>query len=145
MTVFVHTYGYVPLFDPAAGETVVAPTGAGSGYWVGAPSVAYDPDNVRFLLSYRVRVPRELGRGVESRIAASKDGHTWETIWSVHKSVVNSASMERFSLTRRPDGSGWLLYPSFVDPADDRWRIDVVEARRPEDFDLRTRRNLYSN
>ena len=35
---------------------------------------------------------------------------------------------------------GVRLYVSFVDPADGRWRIDVLEADRPERLDVRSRR-----
>ncbi|MAG34948.1 MAG: hypothetical protein CL878_01655 [Dehalococcoidia bacterium] len=139
-----HAYGYLPLFDPAAGETILEPTGTSTGYWVGAPCITYDPAQRRYLLSYRVRVPRELGRGIETRIAASHDGRAFETIWSARKEAFGSASVERFALVRRPDGSGWLLFPSYVDGADDRWRIDVIEAERPEAFDVRTRRQVFT-
>jgi hypothetical protein len=36
--------------------------------------------------------------------------------------------------------SGYELFLYYVDPADERWRIDTVTAARPEDFDVATRR-----
>ena len=48
-------FGVVPLFDPAVGETVVEPPGAGIGYWAGAPSAVYDDATGSFFLYYRER------------------------------------------------------------------------------------------
>lgn len=42
--------------------------------------------------------------------------------------------MERFNLHRDPDGR-YLLYLSYEDPDDGRWRIDVIEDRSPDGFD----------
>jgi hypothetical protein len=50
--------------------------------------------------------------------------------------------MERACLVA-VDG-GVRLYVSFVDPADGRWRIDVLEAQRPERFDVRARRTALT-
>ncbi len=67
-------FGVPPLFDPEAGTTVVEPLDRGPGWWAGACSALYDERAGRFYLYYRLRKPRELGRGVECRIAESADG-----------------------------------------------------------------------
>src|SRR5438045_2750198 len=51
---------------------------------------------------------------------------------------IESAAMPRSCLRAMPDGV--RLCVSLVEPADGRWRIDVLEARRPEDLDSRSRR-----
>ncbi len=134
-------YGSLPLFDPVQGQTVIAPPGEGSGFWAGAPSVLYDGESQRFYLYYRVRRPRP-ERGGACRIAESEDGLTFRTIWEARKESFDSASVERFALTKRP-GGGWLLYPSYVDPATNRWRIDVIEAASPAAFDPAARRPVF--
>jgi len=133
-------YGRTFVFDPAEGQTILEPVGTGKGCWVGAPSVTYDEDAGRFYLSYRVREPRPV-RGGEAYIAESDDGVSFETIWSVTKEDLGTTSMERFSLIRALDGR-WLLYPSYVDPSDARWCIDVVEAEHPSRFDILQRKPL---
>jgi hypothetical protein len=50
--------------------------------------------------------------------------------------------MERFCLGPTPDG--FALYLSSVDPADRRWRIDVVEASDPARFDTASRRPVLT-
>jgi len=130
------------LFDPEEGRTVIAPPGEGPGYWAGAPSVVYNRETSRFYLSYRVRKPRPVRSG-ECYIAESEDGVAFRTVWASTKEAFSSDSVERFCLTRALDGA-WLLYPSYVDPADGRWRIDVIEAAHPSEFDVRQRRKVFT-
>lgn len=124
-------------FDPKDGITILAPSQPGEGNWIGCPSVLHEPESGRFLLTYRERRPRGQGadRGWRCALASSTDGHTFEDIWSVEKGELGTASMERFALAHAP-GDGYLLYVSYVDPADKRWRIDVVEADQPELLDI---------
>ncbi len=124
-------------FDPNAGTVVRQPPGEGKGYWAGAPGVYFDSESEMFYLSYRLRRPRgvEPDRGAETKIARSKDGVEFEDIWTGQKETLNSTSIERCALTRLPDGK-WALYVSYVDPADGRWRTDIVEADTPDSFDL---------
>ena len=129
-----HVLGYFPLFDPNDGITVVEPLGVGNGWWAGAPSALYDEEQDTFFLSYRQRKPRELGRGGETRIAASRDGITFKDVWRATKDTFNSPSIERCALVKTPRGR-YRLYVSFVDGADNRWRIDMLEAARVEDLD----------
>lgn len=135
-------YGRPLVFDPTDGEMIVSPPGEGKGYWAGAPSVLYDAETSRFYLYYRLRKPRP-ARGGECYIAEADDGIAFRTIWGAKKEELNSPSLERFCLTRALDGK-WLLYPSYVDPEDARWRIDVVEADGPGAFDLSQRRKVFT-
>ena len=135
-------HGAPLLFDPEQGETIIAPAGEGKGYWAGAASALYDAESDRFYLYYRVRKPRPV-RGGECYIAESTDGVHFATIWSATKEDFGSPSVERFCLTRALDGA-WLLYPSYVDPEDNRWRIDVIEAARPDSFDPTQSRTLLT-
>ncbi len=124
-------------FDPNDGAVVVAPPGDGKGYWVGAPSVTLDPQDGSIYLVYRVRRPRgvEPDRGAEIHIARSQDGTAFETVWTGHKATLNTTSIERCALAAQDDGA-WVLFPSYVDPADGRWRTDRVTAASPHEFDL---------
>lgn len=135
-------YSALPLFDPREGVTIIAPPAAGSGHWAGAPSAIYDPETARFYLYYRVRRPRPI-RGGECHIAASEDGRTFHTIWSATREAFGSDSVERCCLTKALDGR-WLLYASYVDPADGRWRIDLMEADEPSAFEPVSRRPVLT-
>ncbi|MGD9498158.1 MAG: hypothetical protein AB7Y46_17790, partial [Armatimonadota bacterium] len=124
----------IPLFGPEDGVTVRAPLDAGPGWWAGAPSALYDEQSGRFYLYYRLRKPRELGRGVECRIAASEDGIAFDDIWQMGKEQLDSPSVEKSCIFRAPDGS-WRLYISYVDPQTNMWRIDGMVAEAPDKFD----------
>ncbi len=141
MTLGISTWAEPPQFDPSAGVTICEPPGVGEGYWVGAPGVYFDPATNETYLSYRVRRPRgvEPDRGAETFLARSRDGIEFATIWRGHKDQLNSASIERCAIGRLDDG-GWVLTISYVDPDDGRWRIDTVQADRPDAFDLASRK-----
>ncbi|MDH7570854.1 MAG: hypothetical protein QHJ73_14840, partial [Armatimonadota bacterium] len=136
-------YGGAPIFDPEEGTTVLEPPGTGAGWWSGAPSALFDENTGTYYLYYRVRKPRALGRGGECRIAAGTDGIHFQTIWSATKDAFESPSIERGSLVRTPDGR-WILYLSFVDPIDNRWRIDAMEADSPNAFQPARRRKILT-
>ncbi|TDE00212.1 hypothetical protein [Jiangella asiatica] len=123
-----------PPFGPERGVVVRPPEIAESGYWSGCPGILRDGD--RFLLTYRQRRPRgtERERGWRCAIAESDDGVTFRDIWAVEKEELSTASMERCSLL--PMGDGYLLYLSYVDPDDNRWRIDVMDADTPAGFSV---------
>ena len=147
------TYHFpVTLFDPDAAHVVVEPLAAGNGHWAGAPCALYLPDEGAFYLYYRRRRPRgaapsrgeEPDRGYACYVARSVDGRHFETIWSASKDAFgDSPSVEKSSLVRDADGR-FLLYVSFVDSADNRWRIDVLEADSPADFDPASRRPVLT-
>ena len=134
-------YGRPLLFDPSEGEAIIAPPGVGPGHWAGAPSVVYDDSSARFYLSYRVRKPRPV-RGGECYIAESHDGRVFRTVWASTKEDFGSPSVEQFCLTKALDGR-WLLYASYVDSADGRWRIDLIEADKPSGFCVEERRKVF--
>jgi len=136
-------FGTAPLFDPKEGQTVIEPLSSGRGWWAGAPNVLYDDQRRRFLISFRHRKPRELGRGFKACIAESEDGRKASIIWEGTKEELGSDSLERFCIFKHPDGS-FTLYASYVDPRDLRWRIDSVHANRPEKFDLRKRSQVLT-
>jgi len=154
---------FVPVvhFDPREGVTVVEPPGSGPGYWAGAASVLYDcptcaeappprastsaaggatvpgcppPDGGgTFSLYYRLRRPREEGRGYVCRVAQSKDGVEFATVWEARREEFASPSVERAALVATPAGR-FRLYLSLVDGTDGRWKVEVMEARSPAEF-----------
>ncbi|GAA3041887.1 hypothetical protein [Kitasatospora sp. NPDC057738] len=127
--------------DLGASHLVRAPERPEPGYWAGCPGVRYEPDLDRFLLTYRERRPRGAthgpDRGWRCAVAESTDGIAFHDLWSVRRDELGSPSMERLALLRR-DGD-YLLHLSYVDPADNRWRVDALRADAPESFDLATR------
>lgn len=137
------TFGAVPLFDPRDGLLVRAPLEERAGWWAGAPGAAFDDASNTFFLVYRQRQPRELGRGVECRIAASDNGVTFKDIWALPKTSLGALSLERCSLLRGLDGL-WRLYLSYVGEEDGRWRIDLLEADEPDRFDLNQRQPVLN-
>ncbi len=138
----VRCYAQPPSFDPLAGVVVREPLSAERGYWAGAPGVTFDPATERFLLSYRIRRPRGVhpDRGAEVRIVAGRDGLTFdEEVFRLEKTTLRSPSIERCALVPlEPDR--WLFFVSYVDPQDNRWRIDCLEARTPGEFEPAERR-----
>ena len=126
-----------PLFDPSSGIVVRSAMQPGPGWWAGAPGANYDPRSNTFYLVYRQRQPRELGRGVECRIAASDNGVVFTDIWALPKTSFDALSLERCSLMQGGDGR-WRLYISYVSPDDNRWRIAMMEAEEPDRFDPST-------
>jgi hypothetical protein len=128
-------FGVIPLFDPANGMLVRVPPGDGPGWWAGAPSATFDSQTNTFYLVYRLRQPRERGRGVECRIASSENGVSFTDIWALPKASVGALSLERASLLRGLDGR-WRLYIGYVHPQDNRWHTGLLEADEPDAFDL---------
>ena len=125
--------GGVPLFDPAEGTTLMQPEVDAPGYWVGAPALWMDEDQL--YLSVRHRRPPEDGRGWKSTIYQVHEGIRLEEIWTCSAEQLGTASIERSALVHIPDGA-WRYYISYVDPADSRWRIDVLEADSIAGFDV---------
>lgn len=140
------TVEQIAAIDPADGSTVLGPEADEPGYWTGCPSVTYEPERGRFLLTYRQRRPRGHAggeRGWRCAIAASDDGEHFTDLWSVEKSELSTPSMERFRLVPHRRG-GYLLYLSYVDPQDNRWRIDTVATDAPDRVDLGRRQPLLT-
>ena len=118
-------------FDPEAGVPVIQPEGEGSGWWVGAPSGWWD--GAAYHLAFRTRRPQP-ERGGLFQVARSTDGEHVEIVTSIRKEDLGTSSIERGALLQTEDGT-WRLYLSFVDPADGRWRIDLMEAEDPASLD----------
>jgi len=135
-------FGLPPLFDPELGAVIQEPPSPGDGYWAGAPTVQYDPVGKWFLLFYRLRRPRPI-RGGDCRIAASEDGIRFTDIWSATSSDFDSPSIEKCAVFRGLDGR-FRLYASYVDGETNRWRVDVLEADRPEELDPRRRTKVLT-
>ncbi|MEM7235892.1 MAG: hypothetical protein AAF517_27235 [Planctomycetota bacterium] len=132
----------LPLFDPLEGHIIRSPEEKGNGQWAGAPTVIYDHARESYLLCYRRRAPRP-ERGFEVNIAESKDGLNFDDIWKVRKDDLNTTSLEKCCIAKGLGGV-YRLYYSYVDPEDNRWRIDVCEARSPEEFDVSTGKPLFT-
>ena len=126
----------LPSFDPEEGVVVLSPERGGDGYWTGCPGILHDSRRGRFLLTYRQRRPRgdARERGWRCAVAESDDGISFRDVWAVEKDELGTTSMERFSLL--PTEEGYLLYLSYVDPDDSRWRIDVLDAETPDSFSV---------
>lgn len=139
-------FGALSRFDPDQSTIVLQPESPGAGTWTGCPGVLYDPQQRRFLMTYRQRRPRgdpATERGWRCAVASSEDGAHFQDVWAVEKSELGTSSMERFCLFPRMDG-GYQLYLSYVDPADNRWRIDLVEADTPAALDVRRRKPVLT-
>ena len=117
--------GGVPLFDSAEGVTLLRPEVDAPGYWVGAPALWLDGDTL--YMSVRWRRPLDAGRGWKSEIYLLRDGAPPQPVWACTADQFDSESIERCALVRIPGGP-WRYYVSYVDPADRRWRIDLLEA-----------------
>ncbi len=126
----------VLLPEPQRSVTVIEPPGAGTGYWAGAPSAALGDDGI--YLAYRLRRPIGHGRGYAVAIARSADGEHFETLLSIGRELVGTDSLERPSLVRTPQGS-WRLYLSCATPGTKHWRVELIEAAHPAEFDARSR------
>lgn len=130
------------LFDPQAGQTIREPPAVGKGNWVGAPCVIYDAELAKYFLYYRIRRPRPV-RGGEVRIAESDDGIRFTDIWSCKKEELGTTSIERSALVKGHDGV-YRLYISYVDPADNRWRTDLMSASEPNGFDVANATSVFT-
>lgn len=120
--------------DVGVAVVVADPPGSGPGHWAGAPG-SFSDGGIVYLV-YRLRWPRPR-RGGELRVARG-DGERFETIWHATREDFASASIERCAILR--EDRTWRLYVSYVDGIDGRWRIDVIEAGRPDAFDPAARR-----
>lgn len=130
--------------DPAAsflprlaGSTVViAPPGAGAGHWAGAPSAALGDDGI--YLAYRLRRPLAAGRGYAVAVARSADGVRFQRLVTIAREQLGADSLERPSLVRDLSGR-WRLYLSIATPGTKHWRVELLEAEHPAEFDVSRR------
>lgn len=119
------------LPDLATAQVVVPAPGDGPGNWSGAASAVL-VDGV-FYLTYRVRRPLTVGRGVATVVARSRDGVHFETVCEVSRDDFGAESFERPVVVRRPDG-GWRLYLSCATPGSKHWWVEALDADRPEEL-----------
>src|SRR5258708_21398032 len=119
------------------GSTVVsAPPGRGQGYWAGAPSAALGDDGI--YLADRVRRPIGSGGGYAIAVARSADGVRFETLTTIGREEAGAESLERPGLVRDRSGR-WRLYLSCATPGTKHWRIELLEAAHPAEFDASRR------
>ncbi|MBV9952652.1 MAG: hypothetical protein JO291_11915 [Acidimicrobiia bacterium] len=121
----------VPGGQPA--EVAIAAPGSGPGHWAGAPSAAVGPDG-EIWLAYRLRRPVGDGRGYGVMIARSDDGVHFTPEALLDRADFECDSLERPALVRRPDG-GWRIFMSAATPDTLHWRVDVIDADDPTEFD----------
>jgi hypothetical protein len=121
--------------DPATAVVVKSAAGAGGQTWVGSPSAVRVRDDI--VIAYRLRDPSRRGHAVE--VAKSPDGVHFQTLVSISKEQMDCESLERPALVRTEDGT-WRLYLSCATIGTRHWRIELIEAPAPEDFDPALRR-----
>jgi hypothetical protein len=107
--------------------------------------VCYARDEKVFYLTYRLRRPRGIApdRGGEARIARSTDLVQFDDVWSVTKDAYDSVSIERSAMRQGRDGA-WRYFTSFVDPADGRWCVSVLQDADPRRLDPSRARRLFT-
>jgi len=128
--------GSALLPRPDESTVVIAPPGNGRGYWAGAPSAALGDDGI--YLAYRLRRPIGAGRGYAIAVARSADGVRFETVTTIGREEVSAESLERPGLVRDRSGR-WRLYLSCATPGTKHWRIEMLEAAHPAEFDASRR------
>jgi hypothetical protein len=126
------TPGAALLPRPAESVVVIAPPGDGPGYWAGASSAALGDDGI--YLAYRLRRPLGAGRGYAVAVARSADGVHFQTLAAIGREEVGAESLERPGLVR-DRSEGWRLYLSCATPGTKHWRIELLEAAHPAEFD----------
>ena len=124
----------LPRLDGSA--VVVTPPGAGRGYWAGGPSAVLAEDGI--YLAYRLRRPVGDGRGYAVTVAHSADGVRFTTLLTIRREWLEAESLERPCLVRTPAGR-WRLYLSCATPGTKHWRVELLEAGHPAQFDVRER------
>jgi hypothetical protein len=117
---------------PGESTVVIPPPGPGRGYWAGAPSAALGDDGI--YLAYRLRRPLGAGRGFATTVARSADGVHFETVAAIASEEVGAESLERPRLVRDRTGR-WRLYLSCATPGTKHWRVEMLEAAHPAEFD----------
>ena len=129
--------GDVLVPRPNRSVVAVAPPGEGPGFWAGAPSAVECGGEI--YLAYRLRRPIGQGRGYAVAVARSADGERFETLLTIAKEEMNAESLERPALVLTPEGT-WRLYLSCGTFGTKHWRVELLEANRPEAFDARQSR-----
>jgi len=116
--------------DPARAVVVRPAAGSGGQTWVGSPSAVRAGEEI--VIAYRLRDPERRGYAVE--VARSADGVHFDTLVSIGKEEMACESLERPALIRTPAGI-WRLYLSCATAGTKHWRVELIEAAAPDDFD----------
>lgn len=116
--------------DPATAVVIKSAAGAGGQMWVGSPSAVRVGDEI--VIAYRLREPGRRGYAVE--VARSADGVSFRTLVSISKEQLDCESLERPALVRTEEGT-WRLYLSCATAGTKHWRVELIEAPAPENFD----------
>jgi hypothetical protein len=124
---------------PADAAVAISAPGEGAGYWAGGPSAVAADDGV--YLAYRLRRPIGFGRGYANAIAFARDGVHFEPIALIGKDEMDTESLERPELVRLPNGQ-WRLYLSCATTGTKHWRVEVLDAAHPGEFDVGRREVL---
>jgi hypothetical protein len=124
----------LPRLDGSA--VVITPPGTGPGYWAGGPSAVLAEDGI--YLAYRLRRPVGSGRGYAVAVARSADGVRFETVATIRRESLEAESLERPCLVRTPAGR-WRLYVSCATPGTKHWRVELLDAANPAEFDASRR------
>jgi hypothetical protein len=114
----------------------------GTGNWIGAASALVHGDSI--YLAYRDRHPVDKGRGNRAYVSRSPidNGIQFDTLCVIDKEEMDAESLERPALDVTPDGD-WDLYLSCATFNSKHWRIERLRARRPADFNARTRQTVF--
>ena len=128
-------------FDPSVATIVRTPPGEGYGNWVGG-KVSFDPESEVFTLFTRERKPLEQGRAGRCAVSVSTDGVDFEEVWSASKDDFNANSIEEGHCVLYR--GAWRCYVSYEVKGSSTWRIDVLEAETPADFEVQSRRTVLS-
>jgi hypothetical protein len=116
--------------DPARAVLVRPATGSGGQSWVGSPSAIRVGNEI--VIAYRLRAPGRRGYAVE--VARSADGVHFQTLVSIGKEQMDCESLERPALIRTSEGI-WRLYLSCATAGTKHWRVELIEAAAPDEFD----------
>jgi hypothetical protein len=136
----VTTTGLRPVPSWDGSSVVIEPPVSRPGAWAGGPSAVLDDDGTVWL-AYRLRLPIGLGRGYANVLARSSDGLEFTPVAEIHRDSFGGESLERPALVRTSDGR-WRLYISVATPGTKHWRVDLLEADRPEDLASATPRTV---
>jgi hypothetical protein len=124
--------GPIPIAPPDPASAIIVKPAAGSGgqSWVGSPSAVRVGDAI--VIAYRLRDEGRRGYAVE--VARSADGVHFQPVVSITKEQMACESLERPALALTAAGA-WRLYLSCATPGTKHWRVELIEANAPEEFD----------
>jgi hypothetical protein len=90
-----------------------------------------------------MRGPIGDGRGYGNVIAKSSDGVRFEHLMTITKEDMDAESLERPALVRTPKGK-WRVYISCSTIGSKHWRIEMLEADSPGEFNPKNRKTVFA-